>query len=321
MKSWRDVQRRNFTSWEVLADFLNLDIAQRQKLIKKHSFSLNLPWRLAEKIQKKTLDDPILKQFVPLLSETTPFGFEKDPVKDKSFCLSEKLLQKYEGRALILSTSACAMHCRYCFRQHFPYEVERKNFEKELELLRNNTSLKEVILSGGDPLSLSNETLQSLLGQLDTIAHLNRVRFHTRFPLGIPERIDNGLLTLLDNCRLQTWFVIHSNHPLELDEEVLNALKKIQQLGIPILNQSVLLKGVNDSTDILCSLFLKMVDHGISPYYLHQMDRVEGGQDFEVSEEKGLQLMNELRALLPGYAIPSYVREVAGETHKTVLGP
>lgn len=315
MSLWKQVLRTNFTDREELGAYLQIDPCQ---LLARPKFVLNLPRRLAEKIQKGTLEDPILRQFVPLKEERDlDPGFHEDPVSDVLFKKSDKLIQKYAGRALVVSTSACAMHCRYCFRQNFPYETKKKGYEEELAELRENSSITEVILSGGDPLSLPDETLGPLLSDLDTIAHLTKIRFHTRFPIGIPERIDASFLNILAQVKKQVWFIIHVNHPLELDQEVISALKSIAKLGIPLLCQSVLLKGVNDDLKTLKALCETLVDHGITPYYLHQLDRVQGAAHFEVPREKGLALIKELMAHLPGYAIPRYVEEVAGQLSKT----
>jgi KamA family protein len=211
------------------------------------------------------------------------------------------------------------MNCRFCFRQNYDYETQDKTFAQEIELIRQDPSLSEIILSGGDPLSLSNETLTNLIRQLDQIPHLERLRFHTRFPIGIPERIDKEFLALLEQIRLQVFFIIHSNHPSELDAQVLSALKKIQKLGIPVLNQAVLLHGVNDNIPTLKALCEKLAGNGILPYYLHQLDRVQGAAHFEVSEEKGRALIAELTELMSGYAVPKYVKEEAGEPSKTSL--
>lgn len=318
---WRLIMRRNFTHWEKLADYLKLDLNQRQTICANPRFPLNIPLRLAEKIEKGTLNDPILRQFLPTnLENTLVPDFIKDPVGDCISRKSSKLLHKYHGRALLVCTSACAMHCRYCFRQNFDYETEDPTFTKELELLAEDSSIKEVILSGGDPLSLSDRTLKQLLDNICTIPHVRRIRFHTRFPIGIPERINEAFLDLLRGISCQVWFVIHTNHSRELDEEILDSLKSIQQLGIPVLNQSVLLRGVNDHIDILTQLCEKLIDNGIIPYYLHQLDRVQGAAHFEVTEAEGLLLTAELEKRLPGYGIPKYVREESGEASKIVLG-
>ena len=288
MTSWKAVLRTNFTDIDKLADFLNLSEADRACLHSRPRFILNLPLRLASKMQKGTLKDPLLRQFVPLLEEERRApGFVPDPVQDVLFQKDGKLLQKYPARALVISTSACAMHCRYCFRQNYPYETEVKGFEKELATCRQDKTLREIILSGGDPLSLSNELLKELLDALDRIPHLKRIRFHTRFPIGIPERIDDEFLSILASLKKQVWFVVHSNHPLELDEEVLASLKRIQKLGIPILNQSVLLNGVNDELETLTALCERLTDHGFLPYYLHQLDRVQGTSHFEAPPKEG----------------------------------
>lgn len=317
---WKNILKHNYTSPEELALFLELDVEQRQELIQKSAFPLNLPKRLAEKIEKKRLDDPILRQFVPLRSEgNKKEHFFKDPVGDRQAALSSKCLQKYAGRVLVLTTGACAMHCRYCFRQNFDYAPLQTGFLAELSLIRADLSVKEVILSGGDPLSLGNTQLKELITNISNIPHIKRIRFHTRFPIGIPERIDEEFLAILAHTTTQLWFVIHSNHPRELDGDVVAALKKVQKLGIPVLNQWVLLKGVNDTIDVLQELCEKLIDHGILPYYLHQLDRVEGAAHFEVSQEEGRALINELNTRLSGYGVPKYVQEIAGEPSKTPI--
>lgn len=317
---WRQVQRKTFTDWKKLAAFLELDQEHYPKIAEISHFPLNLPYRLASKIQKGTLEDPILKQFLPTLEENvTVEGFVIDPVGDTLARKGDKLLHKYEGRALLITTSACAMHCRYCFRRNFPYENQDKSFVEEIALIENDTSIKEIILSGGDPLSLSNELLRSLLTRLSNIEHITKIRFHSRFPIGIPERIDDEFLSILGNIPKQVVFIIHTNHAKELDEEVIQALKKIQSIGIPVLNQSVLLKGVNDSLETLKELLEKLTDCGVIPYYLHQLDKAQGTAHFQTSEDLGKTLIEELTKTLPGYAIPRYVKEVAGATSKTPI--
>lgn len=317
---WRAIQRKNITSIQALLSYLEITENLSLKIAKKRPFILNIPIRLASKIQKGTLDDPILRQFVPLIEEEeNPLGFVADPVCDIDFKKTSRLLQKYQGRALLVTTGACAMHCRYCFRQNYDYQVSAKEFGEELRLIEEDSSLHEVILSGGDPLSLSNDRLGELLKSLDAIPHIKKIRFHTRFPIGIPERIDEAFLHILSEIKAQVWFVVHTNHPVELDEEVCQALKKIRCLGIPVLNQSVLLRGVNDSVEILKELCEKLVDNGIAPYYIHQLDRVAGTSHFEVEESRGKQLIVDLAAQLPGYAVPRYVREVPHEANKMPL--
>lgn len=320
LANWQQLLRKNFTHWDKLSDFLELNVEQREHLLKNPRFPLNLPLRLAEKIQKGTLDDPILRQFVPTQNETVVAqGFQADPVKDQSFRKESKLLHKYHGRALLVCTSACAMHCRYCFRQNFTYDNEDRTYARELELLSQDSSINEIILSGGDPLSLTNPLLRSLIEKLSAIPHINKIRFHTRFPVGIPERIDREFLEILENAKKQVWFVLHSNHHVELDKDVLVCLKNVQRTGAVVLNQSVLMRGVNDNIETLKRLCEVLVDNGIVPYYLHQLDRVSGSSHFEVSQKEGAALIAELNKVLPGYAIPKYVQEIPGELSKTSL--
>ena len=317
---WKAIQRKNFTNWKTLFQFLHLDERFSSQILTQPSFALNLPFRLAEKISKGTLEDPILKQFLPsiLEKEITP-NFILDPVSDVSFRKERKLLHKYQGRALLLCSSACAMNCRFCFRQNFGYEREKKGFDEEIAYIREDSSLSEVILSGGDPLSLSNEVLGDLIDKLSSIPHLKLLRFHTRFPIGIPERCDAGLLEVLAKTRLQVFFVIHCNHSRELDEDILAVLKEIQRGGATLLSQTVLLKGVNDDLPTLKELCEKLISGGIVPYYLHQLDRVKGVAHFEVDQEKGRSLVEQLAKELPGYAIPRYVQEIPGMAHKQSL--
>lgn len=318
--TWRQIQKNNFTKWEKLLAFLEIEGDQTGRVLKKSPFPLNLPYRLAAKIKKGTLEDPILKQFLPLVDEQIEReNFSNDPVGDNKVLCSPKLLHKYYGRLLLVATSACAMHCRYCFRRHFDYAVQTKDFEREIDLIRSDASIKEVILSGGDPLSLSNEVLSKLISQLSDISHVTKLRFHTRFPIGIPERIDSEFVSMLATTRLRVWFVIHCNHPQELDSDLFSALRRLQREGIVILNQSVLLAGVNDNLDTLRELFECLVDGGVVPYYLHQLDRVAGSSHFEVPIEKGKRLVEQLRRLLPGYAVPRYVQEIEGEPYKVII--
>jgi len=319
---WRQILRTNFTNLTTLLHYLELENDPSAVALTNPRFSLNLPVRLAQKIEKKTWDDPILKQFLPVPGENIQTtGFTHDPVGDQACQKSSKLLHKYQGRALLVCTSACAMHCRYCFRQNFEYDSSNKIFENEIQLLKQDSSIKEIILSGGDPLSLSDPILEELLANLCSIEHIKMIRFHTRFPVGIPERIDSGFLSILSRCPLQIWFVIHTNHPRELDKDVLHAMRNLQKQGITILNQSVLLRGVNDDVKTLKELSERLVESGIVPYYLHQLDRVQGTAHFEVEEDKGRALVQELTKQLPGYAVPKYVREIAGQPNKTYLMP
>lgn len=317
---WREIQRKNFTKLDLLLDFLEISKENREKILSKPRFALNIPFRLASKIEKNSLRDPLFRQFVPLIEEEvmTP-GFMVDPVGDKVAQKTKKILHKYKGRALLVTTSACAMHCRYCFRQNFPYEAEEKKFDEDLAYIQQDTSLKEIILSGGDPLSLSDKALKELFSSFESIKHLKRIRFHTRFPIGIPERITDSFLEILKSSSKQIFFIVHINHPNELDADILGSLKKIQCLGIPVLNQAVLLKGVNDDKTTLLNLCEALVNAGILPYYLNSLDRVQGSGHFELTENYGLELIRYVQENLSGYGVPRLIREEAGKPSKTIL--
>ena len=311
--SWKSIQKENFTDIEELAAFLELPYAF--PLLKKSKFPLNLPRRIALKISKNNLEDPILRQFLPIEDENRHSGYT-DPVQDASFQKTSHLLHKYAGRMLIVTTGACAMNCRFCFRQNYEYS-SGGDFSKELEILSQDETIEEVLLSGGDPLSLSNRRLRILLENLAKIPHVKRIRFHTRFPVGIPERIDGEFLTILEKCPQQIIFILHINLAEELDPDITSALKKIARLGIPILTQTVLLRGVNDSLEVLKKLFLTLVNNGLIPYYLHQLDPVQGAMHFEVLLHK--ELLEALHAELPGYALPRFVKEEPFAKGKTLL--
>lgn len=325
-QTWQSILRSSFTSLDSLADFLQLSLKQRAELVQGSSkdlksFPVLVPRRLADKMEKQTLHDPLLRQFVPLIEEGihTPH-FSSDPVGEQKGCITPRLLHKYAGRALLVCTSACAMHCRYCFRRDYPYEKEKKeDWSHELAEIAADPSIREVILSGGDPLSLSDRALIDLIHALEGMPHVKHLRLHTRFLIGIPERVTGTLCAALRATRLQVWCIIHSNHPKELDSDVEKALRVLHAEGVTLLNQSVLLRGVNDDADVLCALSERLLDMGVIPYYLHQLDRIQGAAHYEVPEEEGRALVSAMRARLPGYGVPRYVREEAGCPSKTVL--
>jgi EF-P beta-lysylation protein EpmB len=246
-------------------------------------------------------------------------GFTDDPVKESAARCCPRLLKKYHGRALLVVTSACAMHCRFCFRKNFPYEGAPDGFLEELQTIASDRTIQEIILSGGDPLSLSNESLRSLLASLSQIPHLRRLRFHTRFPISIPERIDEELLDLLSRHPQPIYFVLHINHPREIDDDILRAIRSIQRLGIAVLCQTVLLRKINDDESTMLTLCETLVNAGILPYYLHLLDRVEGSSHFEVSAERGMELTDFLHKKMSGYGVPRLVREEANQPGKTIL--
>jgi L-lysine 2,3-aminomutase len=268
-------------------------------------------------------NDPLLRQVLPLADETAIVpGFSLDPVDDDAATHQPGLLQKYPGRVLLIATGTCAVHCRYCFRRHFPYEETPRSladWRPALDEIADDITVHEVILSGGDPLTLVDETLSKLTEELADIPHLRRLRIHTRLPIVIPERVTDALVDMLQTCRLTPIVVVHSNHPNELDSHVGAALEQFSKAGIVLLNQAVLLAGVNDSVEAQVALSERLIDLRVIPYYLHQLDRVVGAAHFEVPIAAGQHIVNQLRAQLPGYAVPRFVAEIPGELSKSII--
>ncbi len=287
------------------------------------SFRVFAPRGYVAKMVPGDPDDPLLLQVLPRVAETSDAsGFVQDPVGDLDASRAPGLIQKYRGRVLLIATGACAVHCRYCFRRHFPYEATPRTLEAwrpAIDQISKDNSIEEVILSGGDPLTLVDSLLEQLVGELERIPHLKRLRIHSRLPVVIPERVSDELLAWLTGSRLTPFVVIHSNHAREIQGDVATALSKLIHAGIPVLNQSVLLRGVNDDVESLVELSRALVNLRVVPYYLHQLDRVAGATHFEVPVDRGLQLIEQLRSQLPGYAVPRYVQEIAGELSKRVL--
>jgi EF-P beta-lysylation protein EpmB len=286
-------------------------------------FSLFVPRDYIARMRLGDVRDPLLRQVLPLEDElSAPQGYSADPVGDRAATRSPGLLHKYRSRVLMVTTGACAVHCRYCFRRHFPYDQGPRSpddWAEAVAYIAADDTIREVILSGGDPLSLVDRQLAELARRLAAIRHVRRLRIHTRLPIMIPRRVTDELIGWLRGTRLTPIVVIHANHANELDDSVGDALSRLADAGIVLLNQSVLLRGVNDGDDDLAELCERLVDLRVIPYYLHQLDRVSGAAHFEVSQARGQQLMAQLRKRLPGYAVPRYVRETAGAAHKLVL--
>jgi EF-P beta-lysylation protein EpmB len=284
-------------------------------------FPLLVPRGFVDRMRKGEANDPLLRQVWPSAAELTPAeGFSADPVREQGLA-AHGLIQKYAGRVLLIASGACPLHCRYCFRREFPYQAQlaaRSDWAPAIAALRGVADAKEAILSGGDPLSLSNRRLGELLARLADTA-VTTVRIHTRFPIAIPARVDDGLTRVLRGTRLKTVLVVHTNHANELDAGVERALAAVQPALTALLNQSVLLKGVNDDAETLAALSERLLACGVLPYYLHLLDRVAGAAHFDVDEARGKELIAALRARLPGYLVPRLVREIAGELSKTLV--
>ncbi|MGZ0170377.1 MAG: EF-P beta-lysylation protein EpmB [Planctomycetales bacterium] len=286
-------------------------------------FPLVVPRSFLARMATGDPDDPLLRQVLPLDDELQPVdGFVADAVSDASFRTAPGLLHKYHGRALMVAAGSCAVNCRYCFRRHYPYGDEPRrldDWEPALDQLRADSSISEILLSGGDPLMLTDVRLGQLIERLEAIPHLMRLRVHTRLPIVLPDRVTDALLGLLTESRLTPIVVVHSNHAAEVAADCEASLRRLVQAGVTVLNQAVLLHGVNDKVNALADLSESLINVGVIPYYLHQLDRVAGTAHFEVEPEVGRKLIAELRTRLPGYAVPRYVQEIAGEAHKTII--
>lgn len=289
------------------------------------AFPLRVPRPFLARMRKGDPEDPLLRQVLPLGEELRKVpGYVRDPVGDLASRGARGLLHKYQGRALLITTGACGVHCRYCFRRHFPYVEESAkpdDWREALEYLRADPSVNEVILSGGDPLTLSDARLAELVRSLETIPHIRRLRLHTRQPVVLPSRVDGALLAWLGACRLQKVVVLHVNHSREIDAAVRGACERLRGAGATLLNQSVLLRRVNDSTAALAELSEALAAAGVLPYYLNMLDPVAGAAHFDVPESEALALVEGLRALLPGYLVPRLVREVPGAPAKMPVVP
>ncbi len=267
------------------------------------------------------LQDPLLRQVLPSARELQLIpGYTGDPLGEAHAVATQGLLHKYHGRALLVVTGACPVHCRYCFRRHFPF-ADHRDLQPALEQIRTDPSIEEVILSGGDPLMLDDERLGELAGDLAAIPHLQRLRVHTRMPVVLPQRVNDSLLGWLTGSRLQPVLVLHANHAAELDAAVLTGLRLLHTAGVVLLNQSVLLAGINDRVDTLRELSEALLAGGVLPYYLHLLDQVQGAAHFAVAEETARRLLGELMTRAPGYLVPRLVREQEGAPCKLPLAP
>jgi EF-P beta-lysylation protein EpmB len=322
--TWQRVMKEAVRDVGELCELLELSpVFAVQAARAAEQFPLFVPRPFLARMRRGDPHDPLLRQVLPLEAETIAApGFTADPVGDLCASLQPGLLQKYQSRVLMVTTGACAVHCRYCFRRHFPYSQTPRSLNDWLPAIAQieaDDSIHEVILSGGDPLTLSDRLLAQLVQRLEGIGHLRRIRLHTRLPIVIPQRVNAEMLDWLTGSRLTPVVVVHVNHPAEIDAAVQATLAKLTAAGVPLLNQAVLLRGVNDDVEVLAELSERLIDLRVLPYYLHQLDRVEGGGHFEVPMERGRKIINELQERLPGYAVPRYVQEIPGRKHKVEL--
>ncbi len=315
IRSWQYELRHAINNPLELLELVGLSNSEL-KLATQTKFKLKVPRGYVARMRYADINDPLLRQVLPLIDETEEVeGFNFDPVGDFAAEKVPGLLQKYHGRVLLVTTAACAIHCRYCFRQHFDYKA--LNTKSILDEIASDSSIKEVILSGGDPLNIIDSRLSELAYSLSEIPHVKRLRLHTRLPIVLPERVTDELLNWLTATKLQPVIVIHANHANEIDEQVCLALTKLVDAGITVLNQSVLLRGINDKATDLIELSETLFSCRVLPYYLHVLDKVQGAAHFEVAAETATMLLEQMRKALPGYLVPRLVREVAGMEFKS----
>ncbi|QHD50322.1 MULTISPECIES: EF-P beta-lysylation protein EpmB [Halomonadaceae] len=286
-------------------------------------FEICVPDAYLARIVPNDPNDPLLRQILPTGDEAAaPPGYVTDPLEEADHRPVKGLIHKYANRVLLIASPACAINCRYCFRRHFPYHENspsRAQWQEALDYLRADTTIHEAILSGGDPLAASDRQLAWLVKQLESIPHLKRLRIHTRLPVVIPDRVDESLLGWLGSTRLQKVVVLHINHANEIDQAVLDACTRLKQAGVTLLNQSVLLRGINDSVPTLAVLSERLFEAGVLPYYLHVLDPVQGAAHFDVPDSEAQALIQALLEHLPGFLMPRLVREVPGKMSKTPL--
>lgn len=318
---WRAALRDAIRSADELRKTLGISISATSTS-PEPDFPVLVPRGFASRMRHGDPKDPLLMQVLPSQSEAAGEGLPTDAVGDLPSTRQHGLIHKYHGRALLVLAGSCAVNCRYCFRRHYPYDDlphGESAWEPALQAIESDPTIAEVILSGGDPLVLSDDRLQRLVQRLQESPYLNRLRIHTRLPIVIPERVTEKLCNTLRDSRLKTIVVTHVNHANEIDGSVADAISRLCATGTLLLNQSVLLRRVNDSVEALETLSNRLLDCGVVPYYLHQLDLVPGVQHFETSVERGRELIAQLRERLPGYAVPRYVREEPGRPSKTIL--
>lgn len=320
--SWQKILVQGFTSAVELLDFLNLPRALAEPLAEQ-SFKTRVPRGFAERMQRGNPLDPLLLQVLAVGAEMqVNAGYSDDPLHEAAVNPFPGLIHKYLSRVLLTLTGACAINCRYCFRRHFPYDDNnpgRAGWDAALDYIQKDSRINEVILSGGDPLLAKDAVFAEVFNKLSQIPHIRTVRIHTRIPVVLPERIDEGLLTCLTNTRLNKVIVLHCNHPQELNQQTADAFQSLRQAGCHLLNQSVYLTGVNNRADILVSLSETLFASGVLPYYLHVLDKVQGAAHFDASIDEIDSVFQEMQRLLPGYLVPRLAREEPGQLHKRLL--
>jgi len=322
--SWQQALSDLITDPKELLEILELDLSLLNAArAAAQIFPLKVPRGFVARMQKGNVNDPLLQQILPLKAELQAvMGYSADPLQESQINPLSGLLHKYHGRVLVTLTSACAVHCRYCFRRHFPYASNnpgRRGWDSIFAYIAKDKTITEVIISGGDPLAVSDQLLKAFCEQVTQISHVKRLRLHTRLPIVLPERITPSFLELITALTLTPIVVIHANHPLEIHASVKAVLLDLKNAGVQLLNQTVLLKGINDDLATLINLSETLFDAGVLPYYLHLLDKVAGAAHFDLADQHAYRLHQALSERLPGYLVPRLVRDEAGKPAKTVL--
>jgi len=322
-KTWQQDLADGFSNIEEICHYLNISQLAKELITTPSTFPLRVPREFVDRMEKGNLNDPLLKQILPIKDELrTASDFINDPVGDLDSMTETGVIHKYHGRVLLITTGSCAINCRYCFRRNFPYnnfQLSTKKYSNAIRYIQNQQDISEVILSGGDPLLLNDQKIIELIQQIESIPHIKRIRIHSRLPIVLPSRITTDFCNKLSLIKKDLILVVHSNHSNELNTQVKRACKKLKKANITLLNQAVLLKGINDNVEQLHALHEKLFSFNIMPYYLHLLDKAAGTVHFEVSEEIAIGLMNQLKKVLPGYLVPKLVREQAGASNKTII--
>ena len=322
LSNWQTELATAFSKPAELLNYLNIDASSFSTLAQE-DFAMRVPLSYAACMEQGNPNDPLLNQVLPAIDElSSPDDYLQDPVGDLAALTECCIIHKYHGRILLITTGGCAVNCRFCFRRNFPYAEAQLNKQKEttaLNYLQRDPSISEVILSGGDPLLLSDQRLEDLIAKLCKTPHLKRIRIHTRIPIVLPSRITHNLVNILRDSPLPIVIVSHCNHANELSKQVVTACFNLKQKNITLLNQSVLLKGVNNNLQALQELSEQLFASGILPYYLHLLDKAQGTAHFEVEQVEAIKIHQQLQQVLPGYLVPKLVKEQAGEAAKTLL--
>lgn len=322
-QNWLTILKNAISDPKLLLKTLNLPEKDfEQSIAARKLFALRVPQPFVDKMEKGNLQDPL---FLQVMCSDLEFvqaeGFSTDPLEEQNVNVVPNILHKYKNRLLFMVKGGCAVNCRYCFRRHFPYDENpgnKKSWQQALDYIAAHPEIEEVIFSGGDPMMAKDHELDWLIKQLENIPHLQRLRIHTRLPVVIPQRITDEFCAILKESRLQSVMVLHINHPNEMDEVFGHAMKKLKAANVTLLNQSVLLKGVNDDAKILKALNDKVFRMGVLPYYLFLLDKVQGASHFLVSDEEAMSIYKTLQSQTSGYLVPKLSREIAGEPNKTL---